>query len=527
MRPIDALPFVVTLMSAGTLANFLQVRTAAESLTLLTRNWDNASHFDMYYMLRAKGRIIGALANAPDGSPWHFYNYPQGFHASVTFLAELVRGPMASDVDGELVSYTTLSAVASIMAATLVASALCSIPIFRRRAAVSAPMVILVAAGWVFGPGAAATMNGFQNFYVAVALVAAFVVLMTLQVRYFQPVTLCAAMAAAVGVAHNWALLGTLLVGACAMFVLPWRKARLATSRRGAYLATCIATFGILAVLPALAQLSSIAPDDVLYAVGGVPGPDYGTAVLIIIGAIGVSVWAHDLYGRGQPGSAVNQVRRMAAGVWVVLGGLTVVAYMVSAQISKTGSLSYYSIKYIIALELTALIVLAMGVVSLSSLIPAGRRRSLWPQTLSTLLLMIAATQAFGLTLGTRSLGLTPSSTSAIQFEQQSDSTEAPVPRHVEALLRAAEVESGFDGAYLTTHGQEFDAVLAFQWHKALTLTYTEKSVELMPLLLPLASGHEQLDAVVRAVRDADPKVRIIVDSEDDQVAREVLGGSR
>ncbi|MCU1562027.1 MAG: hypothetical protein JWN05_406 [Arthrobacter sp.] len=527
MRLIDSLPLIVALMSAGTLINFLKARTASDAMTLLAMSWDNASHFDMYYMLRTHGQIIGALGNSPDGSAWHFYNYPQGFHSTVALLAELVRGPLTADLGGELVSYTILSAVAAIMAVTLVAAALCSLPLFRRSFSVAAPVVVFVSAGWIYGPGAAATMHGFQNFYVAVALVAAFLVLMVLQVRLFQPLTLVAAVAAAVGVAHNWVLLGTLLIGACAILVIPWNRRRWAGSRRNYLLAAGTAIFAILALLPALRQLSSISADDVLYAVGGVPAPDYGRAAAIVIGALGVSLLAGARSRNRDFTSTVRQTDRMAAGAWTVVAGLIVVVFMAVAQISKSGALSYYSIKYVLALELIALVVLAMGVVSLLGAAPAGRLRTSWRGILATLLLMAAVTQGFGLTLDTRSIGLTPSSTSALEFEKQQKALDAPVPRHVAALLTAVESNGGAPAAYLTTYGKEFDAILAYQWYEGLTRTYTEKSAALMPHLFPLWSGVEGLQPVVKALREAEPTLKIIVDPHDEELLRRILGDAR
>lgn len=523
VRLIDSLPLIAAALSAGTLINFLRPRTAAEAMTLLAMNWDNASHFDMYFMLRTHGQIIGALGNAPDGSAWHFYNYPQGFHSSVAFLAELVKGPAAADMGAELVSYAILSAVASTMAVTLVAAALCSIPLFRRRFGISAPIVIFVAAGWIYGPGAAATMHGFQNFYVAVALVAAFVVLMLLQVRIFQPLTLFAAVAAAIGVAHNWVLLGTLLVGACAIILLPWNRLRWARTRRNFLLAMGTAAFAVLALLPAFVQLSSISAEDVLYAVGGVPAPDYGRASVVVMAAIGVNLLVIARSRTRNVRLVVHQTDRMAAGMWAVAAGLIVFVFMAAAQISKSGAISYYSIKYVLALELIALIVLALGLVGLLDALLARSPSPSRLSTTSSLLLTVAATQVFGLTVDTRVVGFTPSSTSALEFEKQQTTLSAPVPGHVVALLSAVESNGGSPAAYLTTYGKDFDAMLAFQWYDALTGTYTEKSVKFMPELVPLWSGVEGLQPVVSALRKADPKVHIIVDSKDEALLRQIL----
>lgn len=519
VRAIDALPVIVAGLSAGTLINFLKVRTAADAMTLLSMNWDNASHFDMYYMLRKYGQIIGALGLSPDGSQWHFYNYPQGFHSTLVLLAEIVRGPQVSDAGEELISYSVLSAVAVTMAVTMVAAALCSIPLFRRRLFVAAPVVVFVCAGWIYGPGAASTMHGFQNFYVAVALVAAFAVLMVLQARILQPVTLFAASAAAIGVVHNWALLVTLLIGGVVVLVLPWNRRRWAQSRRNYSLAAGLGCFTLLAILPALGQLSSISTEDVLYAVGGVPAPDFGLAAAVVLSALAVGMAGVRL----PRGSSVHQSRRIASSAWIVASGVGVWLFMAVAQIAKSGAMSYYSIKYLLALELVALVVLGMGIVCVLGAAFPGGSRSRWAGATGMVLAAAASTQVFGLTLDTRSVGLTPSSTSALGFERQQKALDGPAPAHVEALLEAVSSNGGAPGAYLTTYGEEFDALLAFQWYDALTGTYTEDSVKLMPKIVPLSAGVESLPAVVNALRAADPELNIIVDPRDKAQLQKIL----
>lgn len=526
IRAIDALPLAVAAMAAGTLAHFLKVRTAADAMTLLTMSWDNASHFNMYYMVRTHGQILGALGPSPDGGPWQFHNYPQGFHATVALLAELAKGARAAGPGGELVSYTVLSAFVSILAVTLVAAALCSLPLFRRRFFAAAPTVLLVAAGWIYGPGAAAPMHGFQNFYVAAALAVAFAVLMVLNIRVLQPLTLFAASCAAVGVMHNWALLATFLIGACAVLVLPGNRHRWLAHRRAYLLNGCIAVFALLGAIPALGQLSKISTEEVLYAVGGVPAPDYGTAAVIVLASVALALLA----GRpDRPGfnPAADQASRISAAAWAVVVGLAVVAFMAGAQISKTGTLSYYSVKYLLALELIALAVLGMGLVNLAGSLPPGRRRSRWAGGTALVLLCAASTQAFGLTLDTRSFGLPPSAPSAVESERQRLALEAPVPGYVQALLQAVESYDGTPAVYLTTHGKEFDAMLAFQWYDALTLSYTEKSARLMVHLVPLGSGAEALPAVVHALKTADPDVEIVVDPPNVALLQQILAGQR
>lgn len=526
VRAIDSLPVIAAVLSAGSLINFFRARTSLDALTLLTMNWDNASHFDMYYMLRTHGRIIGALGASPDGSAWQFHNYPQGYHAAVTLLSELVKGPLAADLEGELVSYTIISAVVSTLVASLVAAALCSIPMFRRRFSMAAPVVIFVAAGWIYGPGAAATMHGFQNFYVAAALVAAFLVLMLLQVRIFsQPVLMLASIAAAVGVVHNWVLLGTLLVGACLVILFPLTRRRWIASGLQYVTAALIVFLGILALIPAIKQLSSISANDVLYAVGGVPLPDFGVVSALLMAALATSLMIRSTATSRVSTLSVRQIARSAASIWTLVAGLAVLVVMAAAQISKSGALSYYSIKLILALELIALVVLALCVVAYFHSKPREQPKQSWSRPVAAVLLAAGATQCFGLTFDARDVGLTPSSTSALELERERKTLEGPVPAHVVALLNAVESNGGAPAAYLTTYGKDFDAILAFQWYDALTGTYTEKSsAKLMPHLLPLWSGVEGLPSVVAALKLEDPEIRIIVDPANQDLLGQLIG---
>ncbi|WP_455834809.1 hypothetical protein [Pseudarthrobacter siccitolerans] len=524
-RALDFIPLIAAVMSAGSLVNFFKPRTSLDALTLLTMNWDNASHFNMYYMLRTHGRIIGALGTSPDGSAWQFHNYPQGYHATVALLAEVVKGPLPADLEGELVSYTILSAIVSTLAATLVTAALCSIPQFRRRFRIAVPVVIFVAAGWIYGPGAAATMHGFQNFYVAAALVSAFLVLMVLQVRVFsQPLMLAASIAAAVGVAHNWVLLGTLLIGACAVLVVPWNRRLWAASRSRSLAAVVIVSFGAFALVPALRQLSSISANDVLYAVGGVPLPDFGMVTALLMAAVGMSLLSLVAVRSRFSALLVQHGTRFAAGIWTLAAGLIVLVVMAAAQISKTGALSYYSIKLILALELVALVVLALGIVGYFHSVPHQGRNYRWLRLVAAAFLALGVTQCFGLTFDTRAIGLPPGSTSAREFERQQKTLSGPVPVYVVALVKAVESNDGSPAAYLTTYAKDFDPILAFQWYDALTGTYTEKSsAKFMPHLRPLWSGVDGLSAVVTALRLEDPSIRIIVDPENQELLNRML----
>ena len=177
IRLIDVIPLAAGAAAAVVQWNLLNVRRAEDALLLLVQRWDNASHFDMFHMIRTEGQVIPLLPAGPDGSTWSFADYPQGFHSLLATLAELVHGTGSRPVGDELVSFAILTPVVIILSAVLVAAGLCALPVIRRHTVAGIAIVALVSAGWTLGPGSASYMNAFPNFYLAAALAASAVLL--------------------------------------------------------------------------------------------------------------------------------------------------------------------------------------------------------------------------------------------------------------------------------------------------------------------------------------------------------------
>ncbi|WP_434613502.1 hypothetical protein [Arthrobacter sp. A5] len=248
------------------------------------------------------------------GGNWAFSEYPQGFHAVLATLAEILR-PTASTLDAELVSFINLQAVVSILTVVLVIAGLCSLPVVRQRAAVLTPVIAAASAAWVLGPGAIPVYEGFANFYLACGL-AAGAVLAILSFGRRVPLAGVAAVAAGLaGVCHNWLLLTSLIA-----VVVTMTLGQLINDRHlhtKGWWAACfcfvaLACTGIglsvLQVAPLLNQTQNI-----LAASGGIAEPDFGWA-LATVGAVlalgAANVASPNLTGQ-QPGSAAKPVWRV------------------------------------------------------------------------------------------------------------------------------------------------------------------------------------------------------------------------
>jgi hypothetical protein len=161
---IDAIPVMGAALSVMSLWTMLRVSKADDALTLFLTRWDYQSHFNIYEMIRTHGAVIPVIPRISSGETWGFAEYPQGFHALVATLSELQR-PHGTTLDLELVSFLNLQALVAVMTVTMVLAGLCSLGSIRRRAALSAPIIAVTAAVWIYGLGTIPLYEGFSNFY--------------------------------------------------------------------------------------------------------------------------------------------------------------------------------------------------------------------------------------------------------------------------------------------------------------------------------------------------------------------------
>ncbi len=536
---LDCLPVTAAALSVWVHFNLLSVRAYEKALSLLTLNWDNASHFDIFHMQRLYGRVVPLLGASPDGSDWSFKDYPQGFHGVVAIFAELRVAKPAGTPAEELVNYANGSALVSVLVATMVLAALTSVPAFRRQPLFGFPALMVVAAGWIFGPGSSASLHGFPNFFLAVGLATVAIVLAADMGRPLRSPVLLSLVACVVGVAHNWVLLEVLVLGAAVMVLLPWDLRRWRATRGDYVFAVGTALVGVTGIGLALGQLAGVSTDAVLYGVGGVPIPDLGQLAVIITGTSALAVLVFSRSAQRSSGT----LQRLRWSFTGLAAAVVLAICMAVAQLIKGGTLTYYSHKLGIALFLAGLVTLALMLAafletvrtrSRAAVDGAGgngataasprdsRRLSGTGPLAASALATVAATQAFGFIFPLTKEGLPPSSPSAVAMAKELKVLEE-VPRPVDMLMAATMGRQGQPAVYVTTRPTDIDAILAKQWYDGLTATYTERGWKLSLNMFELSGGVDNLRPVVNKIIKADPSALIIVDPENQAALNHIL----
>lgn len=539
IRWLDAVPVVAAALSVWVHFSLLSVRSYDKALSLLTMNWDNASHFDIFHMQRLYGRVVPLLGPSPDGSAWSFQDYPQGFHGVVAIFAELTFAKSAGSPAEELVNYANDSALVSVLVAAMVLAALGSVPAFRRQPLIAFPALMLVTAGWIFGPGSSASLHGFPNFFLAVGLASVAIVLAAAMGRPLKSALLLSFVACVVGVAHNWALLEVLVLGAAIMVLLPWDRRRWCATRGEYLFAAGVVLLGVTGIVLALGQLAGVSTDAVLYGVGGVPIPDLGQLAAVFLGTSALTALVFARSARRSSG-ALQRLRWSFTGL---IAALMLALVMAVAQLAKGGTLTYYSHKLGIALFLAGLVTLALVLAAWLETIRMSRRvavsaaragaaAGLFRETsrqvsgagviAASALAAVAGTQLFGFTFPLAAQGLPPSSPSAVAVAKELKVLD-DVPGPVQMLMAATSDRQGQRAVYVTTRPSDIDAILAKQWYDGLTATYTEKGWQLSLNMFELSGGVNNLRVVVNKIVKADPSALIIVDPENQAALNHIL----
>ncbi|MCC9146464.1 MULTISPECIES: hypothetical protein [unclassified Arthrobacter] len=527
ISPIDFIPLLAGVGAASVQLNYLTVRGMDQALSLLSTRWDHASHFNMFYMLRTEGQVIPLLPPSPDGSQWSFNDYPQGFHSLLATLSELVHGDGPTTAAAELVSYANLSAVVVVLAVVMVAAGLCALPRFRHNQLLGAPVAALVAAGWVLGPGASAFMHGFANFFLAVSLTAAAVLLTVSMDRLTMAIPLAAAASAVVGIANNWMPLLLFIPGALVMVCLPASRSRWKMSTRSWTGTALILVAAVIGTAVALYQVASVEVTDVLTAGGGFPAVDFGLLWFLVLACAVLYVLAFSRRGRDSTTRSAELRARWS--VLVLASGVLVAIGMSALQITDLGELSYYALKLILALQLMSLVLLGLMVMHVVRLPAAPLKRRSRRRTrgtarvIASAVSVLAATQFFGSTVSLPELGLPAAATGVLERTEQDQRAAAGVPNQIRSVIRAVESNEGTPAMYLTTSLGQIDPILAQQWYSGLTRTYTEKNWTLSWHLFPLYDGADRLEEVVTAVLDEEPEALLVVDQENEALLEQIL----
>lgn len=370
-------------------SSWLRVSTGAAALGALVPGWDNSAHFDMVQMLRRYGVTVDQLPLAPFGEHWKFVEYPQGYHAVVATVVELMASPGLGSPDAELVAYVHAEALVLVAAAGMVAAGLCALPRLRHSPLVALPLTAFPVAALVTGPGGTAFTSGFPNFVVASTLTACIPLVATRMPRVMMPLQLAVIGSMLVGVAHTWVLLLVVALPAAALGLVPahrsrWRATR---SQQVASALVVLATVGGLAHV--LGILSALDPGKVLVTPGAITTPDAGLFLAVTLGSAALCLLA----GSRTRWSPIGWTAAVPA------AGLLAACSLALLQRSQGGELSYYFWKLVAGVELVGVVVLAMAA---ATLLPRFTRPTTRRQAASgvaaSVLVTVAVTQVFGFT---------------------------------------------------------------------------------------------------------------------------------
>ena len=514
VRWIDAVPFLAGALSAMSVGTMLAVRTSLDALSIMTSRWDYQSHFSIYHMVRSHGEVIPTIPVPPNGAPWGFSEYPQGFHALLATLADLVR-PVQASVDVELVSYVNLQALVSVLTAFLVVAGLCALPSVRRHPAVMAPAVAVAASAWIFGPGSIPVYDGFANFYLACGLATAAVLVILVFNRRMPIWGLAAVGAGIIGTANNWLLLLTLIAVVFIAKLWPVLRQPAMYGRSWWRLAFVVAAISLVGVSLPVLQISPLIDQgqEILGLAGGISVPDFGLTLASVVLVVTLG-FANAALRAANP--LLHDERHGATvaclGLFLPIG---LCLWLAISQSISNGAISYYFYKYLVAVLLFAL---PVAVAAAGSLLPAPRRSGFVVargKTLATALcvLAVSATQFFGFSVtGLDDAGLPPTARAITEMEEQSARLKV-TPDYINRLLISAVQPQPEETVYIAAPST-IDAVLAARWHWSMRGMSSLKTTALSPLLTDIIDDYDSAPEFIAQILTEDPTMSVIVDPE-------------
>lgn len=494
---VDAVPVLAAAASAAVVSSWFRARTGPAALAALLPGWDNSAHFDMVEMLLRHGVTVDRLGAAPLGETWQFADYPQGYHAVVATLIEAMGVPPLTDPGAALVGYLHAEAWIVVLLGGLLAAAVCSVPMLRRRPAVALPAAALLVAGFVTGPGASAFAGGFPNFVFAAALAACLPLLVASMPRVAMPLHVAAMGALLVGVADSWILLLVVAAPAAAVLAFPATRVRWHASRRRWWQTGFVLGIAALAVLVPVRVLSSLSPGATLVIPGGIQDADPALAIAVAFAAIALCL--------------LSTAR--ASRAWLALvpsAGLAAAAALGAWQLHSAGSLSYYFYKLLIGVELVSLavVVVALSQIRLSAAAPgvSAPRRPFARRAAAVIAATVAAAQLTGITLtGHHEYSAAPAPPAPFASTIDAAAVRVDAPR-VTVLLATSPVSQ----------------LNAQQWYLALTGGWTVAANDEATRTL-LAPGSDQASTVA-ALLDAHQAAVVLVDPSRRDAVRQSAG---
>lgn len=517
VRAVDSVPLVAAAGAAFLATPWLRVSGPSSALGMLQAGWDNSAHYSMVHMIRLLGRTYDGSAPPPGAESLKFADYPQGMHAFVATLVELMVGEGPGTTGAEIVAFDQALGIVAVVAVVLSAAAVCSVPRLRRRPGIALVATTVVVTVVALGPGAVLVAGGFFNFSLAVALCSAAVAIATTMPRVVMPLHLGALLSTLVGVTYGWVVLLALALPAALVVLVPLRRSRLRASRLQWAVAVVLAVVALCAAARAASVLSTLDASDVLVIDGGIPPVSLSlVTVATVLAVAGCLLWAW------RPGRGRWWARREAWLALVPVSGAAVAIALAVLQLSTADHLSYYFWKFAYGQLLVSVTVAAMAfahvvasVYSVPAAAASARGGSRRRRTVLAVVLAGAVTQSFGLTPVGTTLGGQVDVASGIQVRADLERRAADDEPALDALVAAAEWSRARERrqiAVLPLGSARVHPLSAAQWSFALTGRWTVEANAAATPLMGLDGTPAATAAVISAVLAADPTTEIVTD---------------
>jgi hypothetical protein len=537
LRVVDVLVPVTAGAGLLVLSPWLQTKSAVQTLGMLMSGWDNVAHFSMVTMIRRYGVTVDAMANPPSGGTWQYASYPEGFHAAVVAIIEVMRGPALGDLGSELLDYAQGVALLVVAVTVMVVAGIASLPVLRRRPGLAIPSAAFAGGVLLLGPGSHAIQGGFGNFLVAAALVVALALLAVTTTRVLDPLRLAALGGAVVGIATGWVLLLALAVPAVLVVLLPFRRSRWRASRAPVVVSALVVVAVVACLVRVAVVVSRVQVENPLTLTGGFVAPGVGLVTASVCGMVGACLLLGRV-GRG-PFSRATALR-VTTLLGVPLVGVAVAVVLAAVQVQTNGAITYYGYKFMTGLLVVVLVLLAVPVgYALAGFSRPARLRERVRGALATLVMTVAATQVFGLTLpadpalsavpatpaeragptgvtgGITALAPTLPPGLTNRNQQLKTLLQPPTTAYLAAQVELLDRRGGLGGpAYYVDVPSDgrVNYKLAAQWFLALTDEWTSNANRTaVSIHLDDAPTYADGAAAIREVLDADPENIVVV----------------
>jgi hypothetical protein len=396
-RVVDLLVPFGGILALVTMWRWAFPASARRALVALLPGADNYAHFHMFSTIREYGAVTISAGPAPDGAPWGFDEYPQGFHALAATLSELMR-PHLSVGPQLLTAYTQAVATVIVLGVVAVTAAIVSLPGLRDRVGIAVPVVVVSWTAFLWEPGQNLLADGFANFWLAAVAAGCALLLGLAPQRRLAFPEIAAIGGLLVAVAHAWAPL--IVLAGPAVFVVLHPLPEAFSGR--AYRQRLVVGLGVLlvaaaGVLKALVGLfADVHVEDLVTSWGGIHGSNPAPVFLLMVTGIYLCLASSALVRRrGGPEDAVAVAGRARVLVLTPVAGLLLGTVLFVAQLRTIGTSSYYFLKFFMGYELVlAVLVPALAGVALAGVGSRVPRRL--PAVLVTVLVTVLASQAFG-----------------------------------------------------------------------------------------------------------------------------------